>query len=78
MALGILGGSAIPRLLIAILLLALLQSGVSHAAPVPKAKQGALYFPTKVGTKWVYQWSYTGGSHDITLEPRHYAGHHSG
>jgi hypothetical protein len=31
---------------------------VAPAAPVPKGAEKPLYFPTKVGAKWVYEWRY--------------------
>lgn len=38
-----------------LLLPAVLLQAVATAAPVPKAKPAESYFPTAVGTKWVYQ-----------------------
>ena len=38
--------------------------GLSFAAPLPKDAARPLYFPTHVGTKWVYFWDWTGGYKD--------------
>jgi hypothetical protein len=56
----------VPRPLAAFGLVTLLLA-VAPAAPVPQTKKGPPYFPTKVGAKWVYQWSYPEGAHDVTL-----------